>query len=226
MKKIPVKELIDFRSKGDIAKKSFVTRIKLDKPQEGHSDGGGDYWIPCISAIRKSFKQDNLLILDDKVIELKEKVEESPFDRTKIMFNRNIGLLDEFKKLGIKKLKPKGKLTYLKTHPEDKIISIKGLNVQALPCHVYTFEKDETVYVSAIWFIAKIEGYSKAELGMFVDVLYRYLKATYSADYTINTDYCIAIDVFLGNYLSYTQLKNGECQRLLSPTLDEINKLM
>ncbi len=39
--------------------------------------------------------------------------------------------------------------------------------VQVLPNQVFTFTKNKIDYVGAIWLIAKLDGYSKAELGIF-----------------------------------------------------------
>jgi len=58
--------------------------------------------------------------------------------------------------------------------------------VQLVIHHVFAFGKDNAPEIGAIWFIAKLGGYPKEELGMFADVLYRYLKSNFGKEYDIN----------------------------------------
>ena len=105
-------------------------------------------------------------------------------------------------------------------------MTIKGLEVQAVPHHVFAFQKDDVEEIGAILFIAKLNGFKKDELGMFSDVLYRYLKTHYSKEYQLNPNYCIAVDVCNNLEVNYSQLEKGEIPMILNSTLDEIKKLM
>ena len=106
------------------------------------------------------------------------------------------------------------------------ILIIKGLEIKINPQYVFTFKNNDVEEIGAIWFIAKNGGYRKDELGMFADILHRFLKIHYSKDFTINPKYCIAVDVFQGIEIGYTQLQKGEVPLLLNSTLNEINKLL
>ena len=61
---------------------------------------------------------------------------------------------------------------------------------------------------------------------MFTDLLFRYLNNNFSNDYVVNPTYCVAIDVFSGKYVSYTNIQKGEIPILLDKTIDEINNII
>ena len=61
MKKLSIKEIIEFSGKSDKSKKTFALNLKIDK-QKKDSEGGGDYWISCLSAISSGFKDENLSV--------------------------------------------------------------------------------------------------------------------------------------------------------------------
>ncbi len=142
------------------------------------------------------------------------------------MYKRNIGILYNYEDFDLKKWKPSKKIKFLKKHKNDSILTIKALQVQVIPHHVFTFQKNDVEEIGAIWFVAKLNGFKKEELGMFTDILYRYLKNHFSKDYILNSKYCIAVDVFNNFEVSYLQLEKGEVQLTLNSTLDEIKKLM
>lgn len=225
MKKLSIKNIIEFRSKSDRSKRNFAIDMKLDK-EKVNTDGGGDYWVSCLSAISNSYKSNDLQSIIDKREELEAKSEETEYNRTKTMYKRNIDILNNYDDFDFKNWRPSEKLKFLKKHKDDSILTIKGLQVQVTPNHVFTFQKEGIEEIGAIWFIAKLDGFRKDELGMFTDILYKYLNTHFSKDYTLNPKYCIAVDVFNNLDVEYSQIEKGEVPKILNVTLDEIKKLM
>jgi len=225
MKKLSIKKIIEFKAKSKRGKKNFASDLKIDK-EKVKTDGGGDYWISCLSSISSSFQTNETQNIEDKIEELGGKHGEAEDKRIKDMYKRNIDILHNYKSFDFKKWKPSKKVAFLKKHKDDLTLTIKGLQVQIAPNHVFIFSKSDEKEIGAIWFIAKLKGFKKDELGMFTDILYRYLKTHYSKDYIINPKYCIAVDVFNNFEVNYSQLEKGEVSAILNPTLDEIKKLM
>jgi hypothetical protein len=225
MKKLSVKQLIEFRGKSDRAKKTFVERIKSNKI-EPPADGGGDYWITSYSAVCNSYRQDNLDLIDQKIDELKEKLTGTKHTISKIMYQRNIVNLQKYKGMDIKKLRPSGKVSFLKKSSGNGLLTIKGLEVLAKPSHIFSFGKTNEEKVGAIWFTAKKDGYRIEQIGMFCEMLYRFLKHNYSNKYELTPRFCIAVDILSGHNVNYSQIENGALSPILLGTLDDINKYM
>lgn len=179
MKKISAKNLVDFRKKQERAKRAFVEKIKSNKV-ETPTDSGGDYWVSSFSAICNSYKEERLEIIDNKAQELQEKAVSSKRTITKNMYQQNISVLENYKKLSIRKIRPLGKLPFLKKSTANKLLNIKGLDIESKPSHVYTFGKKGEEKIGAIWFIIKKDGYRIDEVGLFCDILYRFLKHNYA----------------------------------------------
>ena len=225
MKKLTIKSIVDFKNRSDRSKQNFVTALKLDK-QKSNTSKGGDYWKICVSAISNAFKLYDIEFINDKIIEFEEKLKITKIKITQLMYKRNIDILYGYKDFNLKKWRPEKKLLFETKHKERLVLNIKGLEIQADASFVFKFQKDQIEEIGAVWFIANKDGYKKDELGMFVDVLYRYLKANYSKECKVNTKYCIAIDVSSKTEINYSQLETGEVPMKLSSLLDEINKLM
>ena len=102
------------------------------------------------------------------------------------------------------------------------IIDIRGLHIQSKPSHIFSFSETDSEEVGGIWFVAKLKGFKEAELGMFADIIYRYLKKHYSDDFYVNSKYCIAIDLFNGQKLNYSEIENNKIPKLIDSTIDEI----
>lgn len=224
MKKLTIKSIVEFKNKTDKSKKNFINALKLNK--EDFSESRPDYWTTSLSAIGNSFKSNDLKPIVNKRIELEEKYGASEIKKVKSMYKRNIDILYNYESFDLKKWKPVRKLIFLKKHKEDLTLTIKGLEIKINPQYVFTFNNNEEEEIGAIWFIAKIGGFKKDELGMFTDILYRFLKKHYSGDYVINPKYCIAVDVFQCFEIGYTELKDGEVPQILNSTLDQINKMI
>jgi hypothetical protein len=225
MEKISGKKLVQFRHKSDRAKKSFAVGLKKNKVKS-NAESGGDYWISSLSAISNSFKFDDLQYIIDKKGEIEDKLEDNEDERIQEMYIRNIDILYHYEDFDLKKWRPVKKIKLLPKDKKNSILIIKGLPVQALPHHIFTFKKNDVEEIGAIWFIAKLNGFRKEELGLFVDILYRYLKAHFSEDYNLNPQYCIAVDVFNCFEVNYSQLAKGKIPVILDGILDEINDLL
>jgi hypothetical protein len=224
MQKLSIKEIIGFRSKSDRSKKHFINTLKSDNPKP-ELEGGGDYWITSLSAIGNSYKSNNIEPIIEKRIELEEKYGETEHKKTKTMYKRNIDILYNYEDLNLDRWRPLIELKFIKKSKINSVILIKGLQIKATPNHVFTFIENNVNVVGAIWFIARLNGFEKSELGMFTDILHRYLKLNFSNDYSINTKYCIAVDVHNDFEVTFSQLENGEVPFLLNSTLDEMRRL-
>jgi hypothetical protein len=224
MEKITIKNLIEFRGKSDRTKITFVNNLKKEKKKLDEDSTGGDYWISCLSVIRNTFKSDNVDLLDEKIIFLREKIKASEIKRIKDQFQRNIDIISNFKDYDFKHLKPNVDLTFIKQSKPNTILDIKGFPIESNPCHIFTFSKNNSDEIGGIWFIAQLKGFKKSELGMFADVLYRYLDKHYSKDFFVNPDYCIAVDLYNGQEVNYSEIQNSQIPILIESTLDDLKK--
>lgn len=225
MKKLTAKSIIEFKNKGKVAKASFILAMKSNAPTP-QTKKGGDYWTTSISAITKAYKTGNSDVIHDKIEELSKKMTLAKSPVTKGMYKTNIDNLQRYLATKIDEFKPKQKLEFQIKQKGASVIEIKELPVQAQPNLVYTFKKNKVDYIGAIWFVIKKKGFSDADLGVFSEISYRYLKKNYSKDYTIDTDYCIVFDIGNGSSLSHTQLVNKEVPAILLSTIDEIKSML
>lgn len=226
MEKIRIKELVKFRRKSERARITLVNNLKLNQALENDSSSGGDYWISCLSAIANTFKHDDVELLSEKIDLLSEKIKATQDKRIKDEFQRNIDVLYNFGDFDFEELKPNVELTYLKKPTSKSILDIKGLPIQAKPDHVFTFSINNSEEIGAIWFIAQLDGFNRGELGMFADILYRYLDNHYAKDFFVNTSYCIAVDVNKVQLVSYNDIEEGKVPKLLDQTIEDIKKLL
>lgn len=226
MEKIRIKELVKFRRKSERSRITLANNLKLEKKSDGADSSGGDYWISCLSAIANAFKYDNLELLDEKIDLLNDKIIATDDKRIKNQFQRNADVLHNFKEFDFEELKPNEEFVYQKKPKAKSILQIKGLPIQAKPDHVFTFATNESDEIGAVWFIAQLDGFNKGELGMFVDILYRYLITHFSEDFFVNTSYCFAIDVNKGQSVSYKDIEEGRVPKLLEKTIEDLKKLL
>lgn len=230
MKILSVKDVIGFRKKSERGKKTFIDKMKLpekkkEEEKEEEKKKGGDYWVSCVSAISSSFKVNDLIPILNRKEELEKKYAKEERKGTKDRYKRNIDILSGFEDCDFKKWRPK-KMQLLKQTRTDTIMVIKGIEVKATPQYVFTFQRNGVDEVGAIWFIAKVNGFKTEELGMFADIQFKYLKKHFSKGRQINSNYCIAVDVFRNTDVSYSELEKGEVTSALTSTLAEIKKLM
>ncbi len=142
------------------------------------------------------------------------------------MYQRNIDILQNYKSLDLKKLRPLQGLSFLKKSNSDSILNIKGIQIETKPSYIFTFGNKGEEKIGGIWFTAKVNGYRVEEVGMFCDMLYRFLKLNYSEKYQLIPKYCIAVDMLSSTIIDYSKLENGTLPKLLSPTINEVNKFM
>jgi len=225
MRKLTAKNLIAFRNKNERSKRKFVDDLKVDIEKES-SDGGGDYWVSCVSALCNAFRRTDPRIIKNKMEELEEKLEKTNTKTTKNMYKRNIEVLYNYEGFDFRTLQPKRKMVFQRKPKTFSLLTLKGLQVQSNPSHVFTFERNGVTEIGAVWFIAKLGGYKKDELGIFADILFRYLKTNYSDKYVLNSKYCVAVDVVNANEVNYAQIQKLEVPDLLNATLSEIKKFI
>src|SRR5690606_473585 len=124
------------------------------------------------------------------------------------------------------KWRPVDDLLFLKKPKDESNLTIKGFQIKATPQYVFQFQRNKVNEIGAIWFVAKLKGFTEDELGMFSDILYTYLKTHFSKQCNINPQYCIAVDVFNNFDINYAQLQNSKISAILIPTLEELKKFM
>lgn len=226
MEKIRIKDLVKFRRKSERSRITIAKNLKLEKKSDSANSSGGDYWISCLSAISNAFKDDNLELLDNKMILLNDKIIANDDKRIKDQFQRNFDVLYNFKEFDFKEIKPNEEFVFQQKQKVKSILQINELPIQAKPDHVFTFSRNERDEVGAVWFIAQLNGFDKGELGMFVDILYRYLITHYSEDFFVNASYCFAIDVNKVQSVSYKDIEEGTVPKLLDKTIENLKKLL
>jgi hypothetical protein len=224
MRKLTIKQIIEFKNKSENSKETFALNLKIDK-EKNNVNSGGDYWISALSTISNGFKyNDNSYILE-KIHELEDKFEQAEYKKTKVMYQRNIEILYKFESFDFSKWIPTNDFTTIKKHKSNFILDINGLQIQVIPHHVFTFKNVEEE-IGAILFIAKLNGYTQIELATFTDILYRYLNINFSKDYKINPDFCTAVDVVKVEDISYSKIINEGIPLTLDSIINEIKKLM
>lgn len=223
MKKISIKNVIEFRRRPEKSRLAFLNSILREKPK-GENDGGGDYWVSCLSAIGNVFYSMDKKLIGEKVSVLEDRIEETKHSGTKSRWQKNIDILHSFEDYDFDSLRP-DKVDFLKKADSLSIIKIKDFPIESKPHFVFSFENKGAEEVGAVWFIAKKDGYKKSELGMFSDIIYRYLVLNYAEHYKINPKFCIAIDLVNGREVRYSELMSGDISFLLDNTVAEMRKL-
>lgn len=224
MEKIRIKDLIEFRNKKDGPRKTFVNNLKKEK--EKKKDGsGGDYWVTSLSAISNAFRHNNTDFLQEKIDDLQERMAVTNHKNTKNQYRKNIDILIGFKDFDLQQIRPDADLKFHKKPTDKSLIYIKGLPVQAWPHHVFSFSHNNSEEIGAVWFVTKLKGFTKSELGMFADILYRYLESLYSKDFYVNPEYCIAVNAGSGQEATYQDILNGDIPVLIDRTIDELKAM-
>lgn len=232
MKKLSTKQLIEFRrKKTDTGKRNFINRFKMgelqeEAEQEKEESKGGHYWSSGLSAIHNAFRQVNTQVIKDKRGDLEKKLHSIAGKREKDKCQKNIDILYNFEESDFRTWQPSSEMSYIKKHKEDSILTVKGIPVQILPNHIFTFKEDGIKKIGAIYFVANLKGFREGELGIYAEMLYRYLKTHYSEEYRVSPEFCIALDVIRHVDVNYAQLQQGFVPKLLIQTINDINKFM
>lgn len=227
MKRITVKELIAFRNKSDRSKIRFALELKTRKPTEPLADGngGGDHWITSTSCIHNVLKSRNRNDYDSKIQELKTRLQNTSIANTKLRHQRNIDILTRFKDFEFEDFIPNHDLTYQTISKQFKIVYIETYPIAVKPDFIYAYEQDGKSRIGSIWLVTKLNGFSKEEIGMFCEVLYRSLNKNYSGSYQLAEEYCVVIDTFSVRAVRYSDLSNGDVPFLIDGTLKKIKEL-
>ena len=230
MEKIRIKELVEFRRKSDIRKKNFAFKLKTRQPKEvvKEEDKGssGDYWSISTYCIYNVFKDRNRDLYDSKIEEFQAKLKNTELaTNTQGMYKQNIDIMTNFKDFDFSDIRP-SKITKFETvHKANKIFTIDNLPLFINPSLVFSHERNGKNEIGALWLVPLIKGFSKPELGIFCEILYRFMIKNYSDKYQISPDYCIAVDTFLAQKVVYTDLLNNEIPFLVDKTIKEIKEL-
>src|SRR5690606_28780270 len=106
------------------------------------------------------------------IAELEDWIEETEHKGTKVRWQRNIDILHNFEDFDFESLRPDD-IHLLKKPAALSLINIEGFPIESKPSFVFWFDNDGFKEIGATWFIVKIDGYKKSELGMFADIMYR-----------------------------------------------------
>lgn len=231
MEKFTVNNIVEFNGKKDETRRTFLNKLareeKLKKERkEKKEKSGGDYWISCVSAISNVFINNDKNLLELKAEELYQKIEYTTHKPTVGRWQKNIEILSNFEDFDFNSIKPSGTLEFHQKRSSTSILKIHDIPIEAKPQHVFSFKNNDFDEIGALWFIAKKDGYKKGELGIFCDLMNRYLSINYSSSYKINPKFCIAVDVVNASSLSYNDLLSGDVMHLLENAAIEIKKLL
>jgi hypothetical protein len=228
MQRIKINELVEIRrKKTDKNRKNFVNKLKTRVPKEKTSEEQAteeprDYWVFSTSCIYNVFKNGNDGFYDPKIDELYLKMSKPDLKNTTYsMYKRNRDILMSFKEFEVNNHRP-NKFTRQGIQKEHKTLTIEGFPLYVKPNLVFTFEHDGKSKVGALWLVPQVDGFRKSELGIFCEVLYRFLLKNYSDNYQISEDYCIAIDTFNAQSVTYSDLINNTVPFLLNSILEDI----
>lgn len=227
MQKITIKELIEYNRKtSDKAKANFAyklkTRIAKEKKEEDNQEEGGDYWVTSTSCIYNVIKHNSDEFYENKIDELLTKVEATEIKKTKSMHRRNIEILNNFKEFNHQEIRPEEITKFESVQKVHKIYSIDNIPLYLNPNLVFSFEENGKKNIGAIWLIAKLGGFTKPELGMFCELLHRFLIKNYSEEHQISEKFCTAVDTFRAQSIDYSEMLQNKAPFLIQKTIDEL----
>lgn len=223
MKELPIKKLIEYNSYSDRRKATMLGHLQVESVFSNNTDAR-DYWHRSLTAIRKSFKLNDYQFLIDRIKSISDDLSETSVRTTKIMYERNIQILNNFLEFDYTRLVPPHKVSFIPQKAEVSIISVNGIQLKIHGDDLFSYQIDGVKHVGAVWFIASKNGYKDDELSIFVDALCRMLENNLSDDYRVNTDYCLVVDAMRKNVLSYSQIMNRSTKSKLDLIVSEISK--
>ncbi|MPT34851.1 MAG: hypothetical protein E2604_07140 [Flavobacterium sp.] len=226
MQKITIKELVNFRRRSDKNKKNFAYKLKHREAKEKTNvEGGGHYWITSNSCIANVYKTDNKELYDSKIDNLHSRFNNTEIKQSKSMYQQNIDILSSFKDFDFNELKPNSKLKFESVPTNSKVLTVYDFPLFVNPNLVFSYDINGKNELGALWLVPQINGFKKAELGMFCEILYRFLIKNYSDNFQISQEYCIVIDTLNAQKVTYTDLIKDNIPFLIDQTLNEIKEL-
>lgn len=226
MRKISVKELVDFRRGTDRQKSTFAKKIDSIKPKTNDDSAGGDYWIRSLSALREAYRENDKSYLNNKIDRISADWKSDTIDRTKSMYKRNIEVLRSFLDFDFGELRPSFSITLLGRVKKRDVLTYKGLPIE-IPVHeIYSFRNaDNNSCIGAVLFVAKLNGYTLNELGIFAQAVYNFMNKNFSDKYQISSSDIKIVDAITTKVVSHQMLISEELPPLYASTLEEIVKL-
>lgn len=186
MEKVTIKDLVDFKRKSDRAKKSFAFKIETRKAKPKDDGSGGNWWSPSLSAIGNTFKTGDTTFLNDKTDDLHNRYNSVDSKLTKLQYIHNIEVLQSMLEYNFEEIRPEQEFFSVKSIYEQKIIEISGFPVQAWPTSVFSFRENDEIYIGSVWFVTNKDPFKDSELGMYAEMLYRFLSKWYSPKFKVN----------------------------------------
>lgn len=222
MKKISVKNIIAFRKKSDKSKKTFLKSLKKVKVVD--TESGGNYWVRSISAISNAFRTNDNEYIKDKIEDISADYNITKRKQTKDMYQRNLDILYNYEDFDFSTWYPNKTFKIIDKANKKSIIEINRVPVQVLPNQIFSFTKNKIEYIGAVWFVAKLDGYSKAEFGIFAETLFNYLRNNFSKKYEVSAEYCLVVDLLNIDEVNYQMVLDDKIPSILKETLKSIRE--
>ncbi|MCY1243706.1 hypothetical protein D3C86_1664540 [compost metagenome] len=141
------------------------------------------------------------------------------------MYQRNIDILTAFKDFDFSDLKPVANLKYEKIARDSTVMTVKGFPLYVNPDALFSYNINGKDEIGALWLIQQQNSFSKSELGMFCEILYRFLVNNYGANFQISEKFCVVIDTCGAQRITYSEMLSEGSIFLIDKTLEEIQTL-
>lgn len=222
--KVPVKKLIEFRRLSERSQSTFANKLKIPKKLKSDNSGGGDYWIRSTSGISNAFKLNDSSKIKEKIDEVLGVYGSTKNALTKLMYKRNLEILHNYQDFDFSNWRPSADLKFL-SKPKTPLL-IKGIPLQIIPHHVFSYDHKGEPTVGAIWFIIWLNGFKPGDLGIYAEAIFRYLSDFYSKHYKVDPNYCLTVDALSTETASYQQVVEGTIPSWFQNTIDALNKYL
>jgi|GEM_PF-1016437 len=226
MKKINVKDLIDFRRRSDRRKKTFVNELNFSENEGVENETsieGRDYWVRSLTALSRAFKEGDNSIIAERIEGILEDYKPDMIRKTQLMYDRNLQILHNYEDFDFSILKPTAEIEILEKSRKKGVLTIKDFPIKVLLHQIYSFDNREGIKsIGCVLFLAKLETYKPHELGIFAEAVFNFLKCNYSDKYLISAEDIRIVDVMTNVNINYQMVLDGEIPSLLINTLDEI----
>ena len=120
MEKISVSKLVEYTRKSHSSKITIINNLKKTS-EKADTEGGGNYWVHSTGTIAKVYTTGMNKLLIDKIEVLIQKFNASALAKSKIMFQKNVNILQGFEEFDFSEFKPDSPLNFL-TRPKGKSI--------------------------------------------------------------------------------------------------------